>query len=163
MTANQQELEEKFWSAMDDSPVMMLGHKGSGFTRPMTAQVDDKKQIYFFASRTEELVKKLGQSNEALATFASKGHDFFASVSGRLAIANDPQKVDELWSPMVAMWYGEGGQQDPDLVLLRLEGARADVWNVEGTSLVKAAWLKLTGGDPGENMDNEDNRAELAL
>jgi general stress protein 26 len=157
-----QELQDKLWQAIDESPFMMLGLKGSGYTRPMTAQVDDHKQIYFFASRTEELVKNLGQSDEALATFAAKGHDFFASITGRLAMHTDRQKVDELWNPMVATWYGDGGKEDPDLVLLRFAASKADVWSAEGGSMLKAVWLKLTGGDPGEDLDNE-NRAELAL
>ncbi len=163
MADNQRELQEKFWDSIDNSPFMMLGLKNSGFARPMTAQVDDEKRIYFFASRTEELVKNLGQSDEAHASYTSKGHDFFASISGRLTITDNKEKVDELWSPMVAVWYGDGGQQDPDLVLLRFDAAKADVWNAEGESMVKAAWLKLTGGDPGEELDNDENRAELAL
>ena len=159
--ADEQELESEFWEALDDSPFMMLGLKGSGFTRPMTAQVDKARQIYFFGSKSEELVKGLGQSDEAMATYVSKGQDLFASISGRLTIANNRDKVDELWSPMVGAWYG-GGKDDPDLVLLRLDGARADLWQSSGGSMLKAAWLKLTGGDPGEQLDNE-NRAEVAL
>lgn len=163
MATNEQELADKLWDSISDSPFMMLGLKGSGFTRPMTAQVDDQKRIHFFASRTEELVKNLGQSNEAMATYVSKGHDFFASIKGRLTIANDPEKIDELWNPMVATWYGDGGQEDPDLVLLRFDAPSADVWNSTGKSMLKAVWLKLTGGDPGEQLDNDENRAELAL
>ena len=158
---DEQELESKFWDAVDDSAFMMLGLKGSGFTRPMTAQVDKARQIYFFASKSEELVKGLGQADEAIATYVSKGQDLFASISGRLSISNDREKVDELWSPMVSAWYG-GGKDDPDLVLLRLDGARADLWQANGESMLKAAWLKLTGGDPGEQLENE-NRAEVAL
>ncbi|QNM83379.1 pyridoxamine 5'-phosphate oxidase family protein [Sphingomonas sabuli] len=158
---NEQELKSDFWDALDDSPFMMLGLKGSGMTRPMTAQVDDQKDIYFFASKSEELVKDLGTSGDAIAAYASKGHDFFASVKGRLEVSNDRAKIDELWNPMVATWYKDG-KEDPDLVLLRLADPTADVWKSDGTSLLKTVWLKLTGGDPGEQLDN-DNRAEVAL
>ena len=160
--AGEQELKDKLWESLDDSPFMMLGLKGSGFTRPMTAQVDDEKQIFFFASRTEELVKNLGSSGEALATYASKGHDLFASIPGRLEQHTDSAKIDELWNPMVATWYGDG-KDDPDLVLLRFDPDKADVWLSEGKTMLKAVWVKLTGGDPGEDLENEDNRAEIAL
>lgn len=161
MADEQQQLETKFWESLDDSPFMMLGLKGSGFTRPMTAQVDKNRKIYFFASRDEELVKNLATTADALATYASKGHDFFASVEGRLVIDDDRQKIDELWSPMVAQWYGEG-KDDPRLVLLRFDATKADVWNAEGKTILKAAWVKLTGGDPGTQLENK-NRAEFAL
>ncbi len=158
-----QKLQRELWEAIDDSPFMMLGLKSSGFTRPMTAQVDDQKQIFFFASRTEELMKELAQSDEAIAAYSSKGHDFFASIGGRLVMHTDRAKIDELWNPMVATWYGEGGKEDPDLVLLRFDATKADVWKANGGSMLKAVWVKLTGGDPGEDLDNDENRAALAL
>ena len=75
-----QRLEAKFWEELGDSPFVMLGLQGvdDAFTRPMTAQVDQRKdaptqeggQIYFFASRSEDLVKNLGNSHKAIATFA---------------------------------------------------------------------------------------------
>lgn len=163
MADKTQELEEKLWDSIDDSPFMMLGLKGSGYSRPMTAQIDSRKRIYFFASRTEELVKTLGRSSEATATYASKGHDFFASIGGTLTIDDDGSKIDELWNPMIATWYGDGGRKDPDLVLLRFDAGKADVWEADGGSMAKAVWLKLTGGDPGEQMENGDNRAAISL
>lgn len=163
MSDGHKELQRELWDAIDDSPFMMLGLRNSGYTRPMTAQVDDQKRIFFFASRTEELVKNLGQSDEASAAYSSKGHDFFASISGRLVIDTDRQKVDELWNPMVATWYGDGGKEDPDLVLLRFDATKADVWKADAGSMLKAVWVKLTGGDPGEQLDNDENRAEVAL
>ena len=161
MTDEQHALERRFWDSLEDSPFMMLGLKGSGFTRPMTAQIDKQKNIYFFASRDEELVKNLSGGNEAVATYASKGHDFFASVTGRLAIDSDRGKVEELWSPMVEQWYREG-EEDPTLVLLRFDADKADVWNASGKPLLQAAWVKLTGGDPGAKVE-ADNRAAFAL
>ena len=158
--ADEQQLESKFWEALQDSPFVMLGLKGSGFTRPMTAQIDEDQRIYFFASRQEELVKGLAHSAAALAAFASKGHDFFASIEGHLVPDNDREKIDRLWSPMVGAWYDKG-KDDPDLVLLRFEAERADVWNAGAGSALKAAWVKLTGGDPAKAMD--DQRAEVVL
>jgi hypothetical protein len=48
-------------------------------------------------------------------------------------------------------------------VLLRFDATRADVWKAGAGSMLKAVWIKLTGGDPGEDLDNDENRAELAL
>lgn len=160
MSDEQHELESKFWKNLEDSPFVMLGLKGSGFARPMTAQIDDDRQIYFFASRSEELVQGLAQSARAVATYASKGHDFFASIEGQLVIDNDRDKIDRLWSTMTSVWYDKG-KADPDLVLLRFDADRADVWDAGTGSAVKAAWMKLTGGDPAKQM--KEDRAEVAL
>lgn len=159
--ADEQALADKLWKALDDSPFVMLGLKGRGFTRPMTAQVDDQHRIYFFASRSEQLVKDMGLSEDAIATFASKGHDLFASLEGKLEVANDRAKIDELWSPMVGAWF-DGGKDDPELVLLRLRADSADVWDASTSSALKAAFVKLTGGDPAQSM-SENSRAEVAL
>ena len=162
MSNNDEErLETKFWDALDDSPFVMLGLKGSGYTRPMTAQIDENRQIFFFASRDEELVKGLAQSARALATYASKGHDLFATVDGTLVVDNDREKIDRLWSPMVAAWY-EDGKDDPKLVLLRFDTGSADIWEASAGSALKAAFLKVVGRQPQSQLEQE-NRAEVAL
>jgi general stress protein 26 len=158
--SDEQRLESKFWDSLEDSPFVMLGLKGSGFTRPMTAQVDEDRNIYFFASRSEELVKDMAHSAEAIATYSSKGHDFFASMKGELVVDNDRETIDRLWSPKVSAWY-EQGKDDPNLVLLRFDTSRADVWHAGSGSSLKAAWLKLTGRDPKEQR--QDDRAQVML
>lgn len=162
MTDRQQELEEKFWDELDSSPFVMLGLQGvdDDMTRPMTAQVD-AGTIYFFASRSEDLVKGLGQTNRAVATYTSKGHKLFASIHGTLVLSNDRQVIDRLWNPIIASWFKEG-KDDPDLALVRFDTASADVWEADTGATLKAAALKMLGRDPGKDHQ-KDNRAEIAL
>ena len=66
-------LRRKFWSALDDSPFIMLGLKGveDDRTRPMTAQVDvpkdgdkeDGGQIYFFGTSTCAVIGRVRSSS----------------------------------------------------------------------------------------------------
>ncbi len=162
MAGNQQRLEEKFWDELDDSPFVMLGLQGvdDDFTRPMTAQVD-RGTIYFFAARSEDLVKGLQKSDQAVATFASKGHKLFASIHGRLKLSNDREVIERLWNPIIASWYKDG-KDDPDLALVRLDAASADIWEADTGSTLKAAVIKMLGRDPGKEHQDE-HRAELAL
>ena len=67
-------------------------------------------------------MQKLGAGNRAIATFASKNHELFATVHGRLTAQNDRAVIDRLWNTYVAAWY-EDGKDDPKLVLLRLLSA----------------------------------------
>lgn len=157
-----QRLEKRFWDELDSSPFMMVGLAGvdDSFTRPMTAQVDDGK-IWFFADNTQDLVRGLQSSSRAIATYASKGHDLFASIHGTLALDPDPAAIDRLWNPVIASWF-EGGRDDPRLALIRFDAESADVWEANAGATLKAAVLSLLGRDPGKEQQDE-KRAEIAL
>ncbi|MBZ6378397.1 hypothetical protein B5C34_13085 [Pacificimonas flava] len=126
------DFKKKFWSELDDSPFVMLALAGDdrGHSQPMTAQFDDDfpNDLYFFTSRQNGFVKGLEKGfSDATASYSAKGHDFFASVHGRLAIDNDRAKIDKFWSPMVSAWF-EGGKDDPNVVLIRMDLDRAEFW-----------------------------------
>ena len=161
-TDKEQRLQEKFWDELESSPFMMVGLAGvdDSFTRPMTAQVDGGK-IWFFADKTEDLVKGLERSGRAIATYASKGHDLFASVHGKLVLDDDRAVIDRLWNPIIASWY-EQGKEDPKLALVRFDADSADVWEANLGSTLKAAVLRMIGRDPGKEHQNE-KRTEVAL
>lgn len=159
--ATPQELEAKFWKALGSDMTMMLGLDGAedGHARPMTAQFEnDRSPIWFFTSKDNAIVQALGQGNRAIATFASKGHDLFATVHGSLSLDNDRATIDRLWNRFVAAWYEEG-KEDPKLALLRLDAERAEIW-LDGSSLVAGVKM-LFGIDP--KQDYKDKVAEVAL
>ena len=156
-----QELEEKFWKALKSDRTMMLGLHGveDRHMRPMTAQVEDEKSpIWFFASYESDMVKSIGSNSRAVASFASKRHDLFASVHGTLCVDNDPAVIDRLWNPFAAAWY-EGGKDDPKLALLRLDAEHAEIW-FDGSSLIAGVKM-LFGMDP--KVDYKDNVAQVRL
>ncbi len=155
------ELEAKFWKALKSDMTMMLGLVGAedGHTRPMTAQVEGERgPIWFFTARDHALVQSLSRGNRAIATFASKGHDLFATVHGKLSLDNDRATIDRLWNPFIAAWFA-GGKDDPKLALLRLDAERAEIW-LDGSSIV-AGIKMLFGADP--KREYKDNVAEVAL
>ncbi len=158
---DREELQEKFWKALKSDMTVMLGLAGvdESHTRPMTAQLDgDHGPIWFFTSTESDLVRQISGAHRAIATFASKGHDVFASIHGDLVIDNDRAVIDRLWNRFVAAWY-EGGKDDPKLVLLRLDAQRAEIWK-DGSSLWAGLKL-LLGSDP--KQDYKDNVAQVTL
>jgi general stress protein 26 len=155
------ELEDTFWAALTSDRTMMLGLDGveDGHARPMTAQVEGEKgPIWFFAARDNALVQKLELGDRAIATFASKGHDLFATLHGSVSLDNDRSVIDRLWNRYVAAWY-EGGKDDPKLALLRFDAERAEIW-LDASSLV-AGIKMLLGADP--KQDYKDKVAEVNL
>jgi general stress protein 26 len=157
-----QELEKKFWKALSSDRTLMLGLDGveDGHARPMTAQIEQEGHgpIWFFTSKDNALVQSLDRGDRAIAAFASKGHDLFATIHGRLSLDTDRAVIDRLWNRFVAAWF-EGGKDDPKLALLRLDAERAEIW-ADASSLVAGVKL-LLGVDPKQSY--KDKVAEVRL
>lgn len=163
MVATQAEIENKFWKALKSDMTVMLGlsNKTDKYAQPMTAQLGDREgrgPIWFFTAKDVDLVKAMGAGANALLHFASKGHDLFASVEGRLVPDNDRATIDRLWSPFAAAWY-EHGKDDPKLQLIRFDPESAQIWLNENS--VFAGVKMLLGLDPKKNY--ADKVAEVQL
>ena len=155
------DIEAKFWKELKSSPFMMLGLNGSeeAHGQPMTPVFeDDHGPIWFFTTKDNTLVHAMTTTHDAIANYASKGHDLFAAVYGQLSVDNDRATVDRLWNSHVAAWY-EGGKEDPKLALLRLDTTKARLW-VNG-STIGAAVMRVFGHDP--KAEYKDNMATVNL
>jgi general stress protein 26 len=120
----------------------------------MTAQFEDQDRdngcVWFFTAKDHDLTRALGQDNRAIASFASKGHDLFASLRGRLILDNSRAEIDRLWNPVVAEWYE--GKDDPKMALLRFELDDAKIWQSDIGGFLKPAFNKLFGRKPEAGM-----------
>jgi len=156
------EMIQKFCNALESDRTMMLGLQGNEdvHPRPMTAMVEnDSGPIWFFTASDTEIPQALRSSaGRAVATFASKGHELFATVHGGVCVDNDRFKIDELWNAYVAAWF-EGGKDDPKVTLLRLDPEYAEIWLDESSFL--AGIKMLLGADPKEEY--KDKVAEVGL
>lgn len=131
------EIAEIFIDKLKSSPFIMIGLTGDDqHSEPLTAQIDDDQSdvLYFFTARDN----RLAPGGKAMAQFESKGHDFFACLSGTVTLDNDPAQIDKLWSKSVEAWF-PGGKSDPNLALLRFDIDSAELWeaDVSLTGMVK--------------------------
>lgn len=154
------ELEADFWKALRSDMTCFLGCDGAP-PRPMTACMDGEENtapIWFFTASDTDLGETLGANPKpGIMTFASKGHNIWASASGTLTLDTRRDVVDRLWNPFVAAWYE--GKDDPKLRLVRFEATDAQIWE-NGNSLVAGIKI-LLGSDPKE--DYKDQTAKVAL
>ena len=163
--ADDREIEDKFWSELKHSPFLMLGVEGArdGATQPMTAQFEDEDRdagvLWIFTAKDHDLTRALGQDNRAIASFAGKGHDIFASLRGRLVMDNSRAQIDRLWNAIVAEWYD--GKDDPKMALLRFELDDAKIWLSDLGGFLKPAVNKLFGRKPEAGM--KDKVAEVSF
>ncbi len=161
---SQAEIEAKFWKALKSDMTVMLGltDREQGHAQPMTAQFDEDQEgrgpVWFFTAKDVDLVQALGPGAPAVMQFASKGHELFASVQGRLVPDNDRATIDRLWNRFVAAWF-EGGKDHPKLQLLRFDGDEAQIWLNEHSTF--AGIKLLLGVDP--KQDYKDKVAEVSL
>ena len=157
-----EELEKKLWKAIKSDRTLMLGLDGAedGHTRPMTALLehDGRGPLWIFTATDNRLAQQTLSPKRASATFASMGHDLFASVQGSLVRDDDRAVIERLWNPFIAAWY-EGGKDDPKLALLRFDAEHAEIWLNEHSLL--AGVKMLLGVDPKE--DYQDKVAEVNL
>ncbi|HUQ12866.1 MAG TPA: pyridoxamine 5'-phosphate oxidase family protein [Novosphingobium sp.] len=121
-----EELRQKFWKALADSPFVMLQlDSDADSAAPMTAQLDKQANnaIWFFTSRSN----RFAAMGPATATFAGKGHEVFARFHGVLAEETSAAIRHAHWNNFVESWF-PGGPNDPDLLMLRMELGDASIW-----------------------------------
>ena len=87
-----------------------------------------------------------------------RGHDIWATVHGELSQSTDKATIDRLWNRFVAAWY-EGGKDDPDVALIRLDPENAEIW-IDASSMV-AGIKMLMGINP--KQDSKDKVAKVIL
>ena len=124
-----QQLKTDLWKKMADSPFVMVGPAdGSSHSEPLTAQLDQDQvdTLFFFIGKDNRVAK----GGKLMAQFVSKGHDFFACMSGTGRLDNDPALIDKLWDKQVEAWF-PGGKQDPNLALLRIDIDSAELWETD--------------------------------
>jgi general stress protein 26 len=124
---NPEELREKFWKELADSPFVMLQLDGEpAGAVPMTAQLDKDANhaIWFFTTRDGHF----GPGGDATATFAGKSHEVFARFAGTLHTETSRERLDALWNNFVEAWY-PGGKDDPSLLMLRMDLGSAEIWS----------------------------------
>ncbi len=145
--ATPEELTEKLWASLRAQRTVMLALAGvqESHARPMTAMFEhDGPPLWFFTSTDNALVQAQSTQQRAVATFAAKGHDLFATVHGRLVLESDRGVIERLWNSFVAAWYE--GKDDPRLALLRLDPDSAEIW-LNDASIFTGARI-LLGEDP---------------
>ena len=126
---DREEIKRTLWKKMADSPYVMVGLDGDGqHSEPLTAQLDQDQvdTLFFFVGKDN----RVAGGGMAMAQFVSKGHDFFACLSGTIARDNDQAQIDKLWNKQVEAWF-EGGRNDPNLALIRLDIDSAELWETD--------------------------------
>lgn len=71
-------------------------------------------------------------------------------------VIDDRERLKALWSPFVDVWF-EGGPEDPDAILLRMDVDRTEFWDGTKNRLVQA-WELANASTIGRRPDLADHR-----
>ena len=145
-------VEKRLWDELDEARSGMLGapDAAAGF-HPMKGFVErESGSLWFFTSRETDLARAVRNGVGATFIVLSRDQAFQTCIRGRLSPSLDALHLDKFWSPTVSAWFPKG-KADPDLELLRLDCAEADVW-VSVSGGLKFGWeiakANLTGAAP---------------
>lgn len=157
------DLTEKFWKSLHGDRTFMLGVDGAenGHFRPMTAILEHEigGPIWIFTAQDNAITSAVrDMPKRAMAAYAAKGHDLFATIHGTIQLDMDGEMIEKLWNPFIAAWYEEG-KTDPDLALLRFDARRGEIWLNENSLL--AGVKMLLGSDPKEEYQDKVAKVRL--
>ena len=110
-------------------------------TRPMSAvHVCDQGNIWFFDQKNSDKNKEIVQDPRVQLFFAHPGKGSYMVVNGDASIVTDRNKIDELWTPVVSIWFKDG-KDDPNVALIKVRPSSAYFWDTDGNQMIN--FLKM--------------------
>lgn len=138
---------------------MLTTHDDDGrlVSRPMsTRQMDDNGDIWFFTSEDTKKVEEAKADRDVGLSYCDAKGMRYVSVAGRASIVHDEEKMKELYSPSLDIWF-EDGLETPGIALLRVTPVQTEFWEpAHGKIVMAAGMLKslFTKDTPDDDIMN---------
>lgn len=138
---------------LKDSNYLMLTTQtaeGKLVSHPMSPQqVTQDADVWFLLGLQGDQADALRGNPHVNLAVSEPGN--WLSVSGTVEFVDDQAKIDELWTDEAGAYF-EGGRQDPNLGLIRVNTDSAQHWGLVGGKLSAVAQMvkaKITGERAG--------------
>lgn len=142
---------------VDIAMLTTVNAEGRLISRPLgTQEVEFDGDLWFATECDSGKAADIARNPNVNVSYASKGHNTYVSVAGRASIVRDRAKIESMWSPAMKVFF-PGGQDDPNLCLIRVEAETAEFWDGPGTVMGGALHFLMSAvtSDPGSMVDNE--------
>lgn len=158
---NFREILSKFDRAMLITHSTQSGLRG----RPMSiAEIANDGSIWFITGADSSKVDEALQHPNIMAVMQSTAK--YLSVSGEASLQRDREHVQRLWKDSYKAWF-QGGKDDPNIVLIRLEPREAEYWDSSGWSGLRFAlqYAKsyVTGKEMRPGDETVDQHAKVQM
>ncbi len=140
--------------ALDVGMLTSEDENGHLRSRPMATQRAEGGVIWFFTGADSPKIEEVREDAEVNVSYADPNNQVYVSVSGIARMRRDPAKVRELWSSGAQRWFPEG-PEDPRIMLLSVEIAQAEYWDVDKRAMIH---LLEKGAGAEEIMSATDHR-----
>jgi general stress protein 26 len=145
---------EKIWNLIKGSHsalLITLKPDGSLDSRPMGClQTDFDGVLWFLTFRHSLKLVDIRENPNVLVSYAKPREFEYVSISGKARTVEDSQKLNELWTEGLRVWF-PNGPNDPEIAILAVDVEQATYWT-DAASTATYAWAyvkaRLTGQSP---------------
>lgn len=122
-------------------------------TRPMSVQqVDDAGNLWFLSADDSHKNGELVVDPAVKLYFQGSPHSDFLVLTGTATISKDPEKIRELWEPIIKTWF-TGGVDDPRITVLKFTPTGGYYWDTKH-GLAVAGVKMIIGAALGKTLDD---------
>lgn len=136
--------------------LVTLDEHGRPRSRPMgTMESRFDGTIWFFTSMDSTKVTEIEQNAKVNVAYAKSSSEAYLSLTGTAAVLNDRERMRELWTPILRVWFES--VEDPALRLIRIDVDEAEYWDTPGGkvgALFRLVKGMVTGGGEDLKSDN---------
>lgn len=121
--------------------------------RPMAVlQVDDAGNLWFMSRIDSHKNQEIASDPFTHLFFQENTNSGFLNIYGISEIVTDQAKIDELWKPLLKVWF-QDGKDDPKISLIKVEPTDVYYWDTKHGELV--AFAKMAASViTGKTMDD---------
>ena len=158
---SQDEQQQKVQDLIRSSRIAMLtsvSPDGSLISKPMANQdVDFDGDVWFISERTSQKVRNIEANPNVNVSYSDRSS--WVSLAGKASVVDDHAKLTELWDTFTDAWM-EGGPDNPNNVLIKVDGDSAEYWDSPGskvTQVVNLVKAKVTG----KRFEGDNEKVDL--
>ena len=124
--------------------------------RPMSVlQVDDAGNLWFASQIDSNKNNEIAVDPFTHLFFQENKNSGFLNIYGITEVVTDQNKIDELWNPLLKVWFQEG-KDDPKLSLLKVVPTNVYYWDTkhgDAIAFIKMAASIITGKTMDDSVE----------
>ncbi|SDP44249.1 General stress protein 26 [Pedococcus dokdonensis] len=161
MSDTQTDQTAKVAELIDGIKIAMLttvAPDGRLMSHPMATQdVDFDGTVRFIAERASHKVAHLEAHPQVNVSYSSSGS--WVSLSGFARVVSDPAELEKYWDSFTDAWL-EGGPDNPNNIIIEVDGTSAEYWDSPGSKVVQVANL-LKAKVTGQRYEGDNEQVDL--
>lgn len=149
---------EKIWNLIKGSHSALLitiKPEGALNSRPMGClQTNFDGVLWFLTFRHSLKLVEIRKNSNVMVSYAKPRNFEYVSISGKAHIVEDSQKLNELWTEGLRVWFPKG-PNDPELAILAVSVEQVTYW-IDAASIATYAWTYIRARLTGTSPANEE-------